>query len=115
MGPANPSHWPSIQPFSEHQKVEALQAQGPRGHKERVYGLWSFNQEGRQLKVEWWVGLGSGTEELPLVPEHFLYIFSGHYLFLVDIISNRLKLYKQVINIDFLHSLYHLSMPLRFG
>lgn len=43
-----------------------------------------------------------------------MFFFSDNYPFLVDIISNLLKLYRQVINIDFLHTLSHLSKPLRF-
>lgn len=58
--------------------------------------------------------MGRGRD-LPLVPEHFVYVFFLIIiLFLVDIISNLLKLYRQVINIDFLHTLSHLSKPLRF-
>lgn len=43
-----------------------------------------------------------------------MFFFSDNYPFLVDIISNLLKLYRQVINIDFLHTLSHLSKPLGF-
>lgn len=58
--------------------------------------------------------MGRGRD-LPLVPEHFVYVFFLIIiLFLVDIISNLLKLYRQVINIDFLHTLSHLSKPLGF-
>lgn len=43
-----------------------------------------------------------------------MFFFLIIILFLVDIISNLLKLYRQVINIDFLHTLSHLSKPLGF-
>lgn len=60
VGAANPSRRPPVRPFPGHQEVEALQGQGPRGHRERVSGLWSCNREGRRLKAEWRAGLGSG-------------------------------------------------------
>lgn len=60
VGPANPSRRPPVRPFPGHQEVEALQGQRPRGHRERVSGLWSCNREGRRLKAEWRAGLGSG-------------------------------------------------------
>lgn len=67
------------------------------------------------MKVEWWVGLRLGIEDPPLAPSHFTFFLSGNYPFSVDFISNLLKLYKQVINIDFLYPLYRYPSPAHFG
>lgn len=111
--PANPVHWPSIQAFSEHWKLATPQGQGQRGHGGWVNGLWSFNQE-RRHEGRMMCGSQVGVGDLPLAPEHFTFFLSGNYSFSVDFISNLLKSCKQLININFLHTLCHLSKPLTF-